>query len=255
MKDVKINFLEYAEKYIELDDKVRLKINHTFRVMELCEMIGRSLNLSSEDLELAQLCGLLHDIGRFEQWKQYGTFDDAKSIDHGNLGVEVLKENNLIRKFGKNEQYDDLIFKTIYYHNKYKIDECLTDREKIFCNIVRDADKLDILYLCTIEDIKVDIKSDNFSEKIYNDLTNKKLILSKERVTNADKLATTLAFVFDLNFEKSIEYLKEKNYINKEIDLYMSKTKNKEMQEQLKKIKIVTNNYIEEKLKNSKYKI
>lgn len=97
MKDAKINFLEYTEKYIKLDDKVRLKINHTFRVMELCEMIGRSLNLSNENLDLAILCGLLHDIGRFEQWKQYGTFEDAKSIDHGNLGVEVLKENNLIK--------------------------------------------------------------------------------------------------------------------------------------------------------------
>lgn len=247
MKNAKIEFLKYAQDYIKLGDRARLKINHTFRVINLCEMIGKSLNLEEKALEVAKICGLLHDIGRFEQWEQYNTFDDLSSIDHGNLGVDILKENKFIRKFNEYEDSDELIFKSIYFHNKYRIDQYLTEKEKMFCNIIRDADKLDILYLYKIEDIKVEIKDDSFSDKIYENLINKTLILSKDRTTSADKLATALGFVFDLNFKRSFEYLKEKNYINEIIDIYLKKTKNKKMQEQLTNIRLVINNYIENK--------
>ena len=37
--------------------------------------------------------GLLHDIGRFEQEAQYHTFNDFKSMDHGDYGAEYLKNN------------------------------------------------------------------------------------------------------------------------------------------------------------------
>ena len=127
-----------------------LKVNHTMRVMELCGLIAESLKLSKEDIELAKTCGLVHDIARFEQWKRYQTFADIESIDHGDFGVEILKENDFIRKFNKDEKLDNLILKTVKNHNKYKLEENLSEREKLFCNIVRDADKIDILYLYTI---------------------------------------------------------------------------------------------------------
>ena len=49
------------------------------------------LDLTQEEVEIASLIGLLHDIARFEQYTQYGTFKDLQSIDHGNLGAEILK--------------------------------------------------------------------------------------------------------------------------------------------------------------------
>ena len=75
-------FAEYTRAYDPTDPKVRLKIEHTYRVAALCEQIARSLSLSGADTDLAWLAGLLHDVGRFEQLRRYGTFEDAKSIDH-----------------------------------------------------------------------------------------------------------------------------------------------------------------------------
>ncbi|MBL7226115.1 MAG: HD domain-containing protein [Desulfobacteraceae bacterium] len=43
-----------------------LKADHTSRVCEAIVNIGRSLDLSREDLCLAEAAALLHDIGRFE---------------------------------------------------------------------------------------------------------------------------------------------------------------------------------------------
>ena len=81
-------FLNYASNYKEYGKLIQLKIDHTFRVEKLCEDIALSLNLSKEDVELAKLCGLLHDIARFEQLKTYNTFVYIESVDHGDLGVE-----------------------------------------------------------------------------------------------------------------------------------------------------------------------
>ena len=85
-------FAAYIRPYDAQDPKVSLKIHHTYRVAALCEQIGRSIALEGTALDLAWLCGMLHDVGRFEQLRRFGTFDDSKSIDHARAGVQVLFE-------------------------------------------------------------------------------------------------------------------------------------------------------------------
>ena len=63
----------------------------------ICKAI--SLGLDKADTDLAWLIGMLHDIGRFEQLKNYGTFSDADSIDHAHYGVHLLFDEGLIWKF------------------------------------------------------------------------------------------------------------------------------------------------------------
>ena len=87
---------EYTSHYDNSDGKIRLKVNHTYRVAALCERIARSLGLSSKDVQLAWITGMLHDVGRFEQLRQYGTFSDADSIDHAQYGVQILFEEKKI---------------------------------------------------------------------------------------------------------------------------------------------------------------
>lgn len=89
---VKWVFAAYTDRYDSSDGKIKLKIDHTYRVADICERIAKSLSLSGKDIDLAWLLGMLHDIGRFEQLKRYGTFSDAQSIDHAHFGVELLYE-------------------------------------------------------------------------------------------------------------------------------------------------------------------
>lgn len=245
MEEAKIEFLKYAKNYINLGNMITLKINHTFRVMDLCSEIATKLDLNEQDVKIAELCGLLHDIARFEQWRKYQTFADLKSIDHGDLGVEILKENNFIRKFNQDESLDDLIFKTIKNHNKYKIEEGLSEREKLFCCIVRDADKLDILYLYTTGEINLDLNDEDFSDITYNNLINEKTISREDKTTKADNLSISLGFVYDFNFKESYQILKDKDYLNKEINIYQNKTKNKQLIKKLGNVREVINHYID----------
>ncbi|MBR2699682.1 MAG: HD domain-containing protein, partial [Clostridia bacterium] len=55
-------FERYVAGYNAADPKIKLKIDHTYRVAGLCERIAA--DISAADVDLAWLCGMLHDIGR-----------------------------------------------------------------------------------------------------------------------------------------------------------------------------------------------
>ena len=95
----KKEFEKYVKPYDIQNAKISRKIAHSYRVVDVIGTNCKSLNLTEEDIELAKLIGLLHDIGRFEQIRIYDTFSDKDSIDHANLGVKILFEDGLIRNF------------------------------------------------------------------------------------------------------------------------------------------------------------
>ena len=245
MEDKEEIFKEYASNYLDLSPLMKLKLNHTLRVEKLSRRIAIEENFSDEEIKISTLCGLLHDIGRFEQFQRYSSFNDSKNEDHANLGVKVLMENNLINKFNENEEQNLIILKAIYNHNKYCIDEELSEEEAKITNLLRDADKLDILNLYVIKEINLNIGEETFSENMFNTLLNHQSVSLKDKKTSADKLAISLGFVFDLNYRESYQILKEKDYINKEIDMYIEKTNNKELIKQLNIIRKVIYNYID----------
>ena len=97
IKEAQKAFKEYAKKYNPEDEKIKIKIAHIQRVAQNSKRIAQNLKLSQEDIELAELIGLLHDIGRFEQVRLYHTFVDKDSINHGEYGAKILFEDGLIK--------------------------------------------------------------------------------------------------------------------------------------------------------------
>ena len=90
-KNKNINaFKIYTDKYDSTDTKIALKIEHTYHVAENALVIAEDLGLPGEDVDLAWFLGLLHDIGRFEQLRQYGTFLDARSVDHAEFRADKI---------------------------------------------------------------------------------------------------------------------------------------------------------------------
>ena len=96
---IKKTFQEYTDRYDSTNPKIKLKIDHTYRVADLCEQIAQSLELSAAEVDLAWLSGMLHDVGRFEQLRRYNTFSDAQSIDHARFAVELLYDEGLIADY------------------------------------------------------------------------------------------------------------------------------------------------------------
>ena len=248
MKNGINEFLNYTKNYLDYGEMIKLKINHTLRVVDLCEYLAKSLNLDKEKTKIAKVIGLLHDIGRFEQWKNYQTFKDMDSIDHADLAVDILKNNNYLRKFIKDDKYDSIILDSIKYHNKFTLPNDLDNETLLFTKLIRDADKLDILYLYVDKEIDLELDEEEFSSNVYETLLRGKTMNRKEIKTKTDRLSVSLGFVYDINFKESFQYLKEKNYYDTIIKIYQEKTKNEILKEQLEKIKKEINHYIEVKI-------
>lgn len=216
------SFKKYVSHYNPDDGKVRLKIIHTYHVADLAKRIAEDLHLSEEDIQLAQLIGLLHDIGRFEQVRRYHDFRDYLTVDHADLGVEVLQENDLIRSFIEDDQYDELIYKAVSNHNKYAIQSDLDEHTLLHARIIRDADKTDI-YRVKIEDPLEDalpftvsqLENSTVTESVYEEFFKEKSIHTGIRKTPADTLVSSCAMLYDYNFKPGLQYVRDHHYIEK----------------------------------------
>lgn len=269
-KKVKNVFKKYTDNYDISDEKIKLKVDHTYRVAALGERIARSLGLGDDDTNLVWLIGMLHDIGRFEQLKNYGTFSDAESIDHAHYGVELLFEDGLIEKFASENAAKDLkgtkdlketavksenkeketkeiseldILRTaIWNHSAYRVEEGLTDRVKMFCNIIRDADKIDILkvnYDVTLEVIydvtTEELKNSGVTDEVMKAFMEHHAVLRSLKKTPIDNLVGHAALVFELIYNESFKIVKEQGYIEKMLS-YVS-----DNQDTVKKFEIMRN--------------
>lgn len=246
----KMVFKEYIKNYNPEVKKIKMKITHIERVSRIAKKLAEDLNLCQEDIELAELIGLLHDIGRFEQIRVYNTFLDRDSINHAEYGIKVLFEDGLIRKFLEDDKYDKIIKLAILNHNKIEIQDGLSDREKLHAKIIRDADKMDIFYALTIADkkevwYKEDLSEEKISDETYKDFIENKLISYNKVKTGVDLLAIHFTYIFNLYFKQSIKIIYDNNYLDK---LYNRFSFNdKQTKERMEEIYNMTKKYIEEK--------
>ena len=231
-------FEEYTSHYDPEDYKIVLKIRHTYRVADLSDRIAESLGLSGPDRDLAWLIGMLHDIGRFEQVRRYNTFIDANSVNHAHLSADLLFKEGLIDAFvsvhktseaGPGDQSAEalpLIEKAVRFHNMLALPEELTDRERLFCQIIRDADKVDILwimYVTPIEEIyrvtREDLLDSPISPAVYEDIMAGRTVDRKGVCTAMDRRLSHLAFVNGLMYPESRKLVKEQGTLNSLLDM------------------------------------
>lgn len=249
-KNVINAFAEYVRNYDPSDEKIKLKIDHTYRVAGLCQRIAESLGLSEPDVDIAWLLGMLHDIGRFEQIRRFGTFNDVQSVDHAEFGADLLFKEGLIRKFAEgyyeecelarsgNEEAEQIIKNNEHHnkdtgllemairqHNKYRVKEDLTERQRMFCDILRDADKVDIFKVNA--DIPMEIIYDVTTEELNNGIITKEVlesfykketVLKSVRRSAVDHIVGHISLLFELVYKESYRQAKEQGYVYKLLD-------------------------------------
>ena len=66
-----IEFDKYVSHFNPNNGRIKLKIDHIKRVATMSKKIAKNLNLDEEQVKLAELIGLFHDIGRFKQAELY----------------------------------------------------------------------------------------------------------------------------------------------------------------------------------------
>ena len=230
LQKARLAFKEYINRYDNQNDPgFNLKVVHTYHVVENAIMIAKKLKLSEEDINLAGLIAILHDIGRFDELKNLKKFDSIGN-DHAMFASKLLFDEGLINNFIDNNKYNNIIKKAIENHNKKTIEENLSKQELLHAKIIRDADKLDNYRVKIEEDIKnifpgivnnkEEIENSLISDKVYNSIINKKCVDIKDRAYPLDYWVCILAFTFDINFKETLSIIKENDYINILIDKF-----------------------------------
>jgi putative nucleotidyltransferase with HDIG domain len=222
-------FKKYTSKYNPNDIKIKLKIEHTYRVADLCEEIARGLGLQDDDVKLAWLIGMLHDIGRFEQIKKYNTFIDAESVDHASLGVDLLFKDGLLYEFIDRDSVSNENLNIIEYairdHSKYRISSNLSEKETMFANILRDADKIDIFKVCVdtpLEEIynvsTESLKKSYVSEEVKQCFYEKHAVQRCLKKTSIDHLVGHVCLIFELVYPISRKVTFQQGYFQKMLE-------------------------------------
>lgn len=258
IEKAELAFKEYLKDYNVNDEKVALKIRHTYGVVKASEYLAKAIGLDEDDTNLSRLIALLHDIGRFEQSKASSdVYDNADKnfFDHGEYGVKILFEDGLIRNFVEDNSYDNIIKVSILNHNRLSIEDGLSERELLHAKLIRDNDKLDNFRVKLEESFKVLLGTDDMekvsneliSENIYQDFLSKRLIVYGDVKTDLDRWISYIAYIFDFNFSESLEYLRDNDLINKNFDRI--EYKNLDTINKINKMKVLAKDYVDERCK------
>lgn len=247
-------FKDYVAAYDSAREKIRLKIEHTFRVCSLCERIAREENFDREDTDIAWLLGLLHDVGRFEQLRQYGTFNDAQSIDHAQFGADILFKDGRISDYIQGAGADEmrLLEKAIRFHSAYRLEPDMTERERKFANLLRDADKIDILkvnvdfpleeiYNCTTKELR----GCKVSDEVMQAFNEEHAVLRSLKKTPVDNVVGHISLVYELVYPVSLRLVREQGYLDRLMDFESDLA---ETMEQFERIRRKMGEYIGEKM-------
>ncbi|RQW77523.1 MAG: HD domain-containing protein [Methanothrix sp.] len=221
-------FDDYASRFHspdpEIEKNIILKLKHTARVRDNISRIAGSLLLSPEEVAMAEVLAILHDVGRFEQLRQYGTFNDRISTDHAALGVKVIVRSGILHGLPKDEGH--LLQRAVWLHNKYAIPETERGERLLFSRLIRDADKLDILGLIVghLEmrnsdpnmnkalDLGLEEET-GFSRQAVHDILNRRLVGIAALKNLNDMRLMYLSWVFDINFPVTFSIIEERGYL------------------------------------------
>ena len=214
-------FETYLDGYDRGNDKVKLKIIHTYGVVEQSRELAERMKLTEEDTSLAMIIALLHDIGRFEQLKRFDSFE-PETMDHAAYGVEVLFGDGMIRRFVAGDTWDDIIRTAIAKHSDFTLEGISDERTRLHAKLIRDADKLDNCRVKLVDDLETfmgapadEIGAQPISPKVRADALAGRCIFSPDRVTQMDYWVSYLVYFYDLNFRESLDIVGENDFVRK----------------------------------------
>jgi len=224
-------FDNYVTGFFGKDEYVnanlKMKQLHSHRTCSITRELVDELELDANQKRIAETIALFHDIGRFEQFIRYGTYNDAKSVNHCQLGLVVLRETNVLAPLDRAER--EVIEKAIEYHGCKELPSDLDDQCLMFSKLIRDADKVDILYIITeyhrhfhdcsgdsmLQALLLELPDEpEYSPKIVDALLHGWRVDHKELRTTNDMRLLLIGWVYDVNFAATLKQIKERGFLD-----------------------------------------
>lgn len=166
------------------------------------------------------------------QFAKYRTFKDSQSGNHADLGLVILKEQQVLEKLTVTER--NTINTAIKNHNKRQISRSVSRDDLMYCRLIRDADKLDILEIivnyyespesaphAAYEDYT---KNNSYSLKMIDAILNGEPISYADVQTTTEMKLVRMSWVLDMTYPYSFQVVENKAFIDR-IAATMQQTK------------------------------
>ncbi|MDO4796741.1 MAG: NAD-dependent epimerase/dehydratase family protein [Coriobacteriales bacterium] len=234
-KAIAQNCNEFYSIYDETEgmthDMCQAKIIHTRFVAQNCNDIARSLKLDDYDTDLAWIIGELHDYARLGQIVVTHTFKDSDEFNHAKVGARLLFERGMVEDIIPNysevgEEDREVMRKAVAHHSDFHLPTDLSRRERMFCQLIRDADQLDI-FRTIVESgwktiygrTKEEILASDFSPEITEAFYRHELADYSKRKTPADFHLAHIALCFGLQSRAAHLRVLEQGYLRQMMDI------------------------------------
>lgn len=203
---------------------IKLKDVHSRCVCGEMWHLAGALAVSENQKAIARVIGLLHDVGRFEQFKRYRTYKDHESVNHCTLGVEVLRQSDILGDLDPAER--EIIEEAVEYHGLKELPADLAGQTLLFARMIRDADKIDVfrviaeyqkLYEQDRSNFMLEIEladEPNCTPEIIDAILNGRLIDYTRLRTLNDMRLMQLGWVYDVNFQPTLERIRQRKFLD-----------------------------------------
>jgi hypothetical protein len=224
LERVKEGFDRYVRSFDLSNPMIRLKYKHSYDVMKIGEKLTAFLAWPDGQAKVGVAACLLHDTGRFSQYRDFGTYYDGSSVDHGERGREELRTAFSISKEGSmgdglDREARTVTLEAVRWHNKKTLPEAgaITPQGIPICRLVRDADKLDVFTLVlrrmdegTVGDLLPRHEIDApLSAALLDEVEERWSGSYKNASSLLDFLLIQLTWALDVNFAPSLEMLEK----------------------------------------------
>jgi hypothetical protein len=146
LEAIRLWFDGYVQTFFDIDPEglrnIILKAEHTRKVCQIMDLLAAGEKLGPDDVRIAMATALLHDVGRFPQYRRWRTFRDSDSDNHARLGVDVIREQGVLNGLDAHERL--LIEEAVRFHNLLVLPKQVASPNRLHMELIRDADKLDI---------------------------------------------------------------------------------------------------------------
>ncbi len=204
-------FWGFVNNFDTENSNILRKIIHSFDVATNCFKIACKLGLCEKDRHFAYLVGLLHDVGRFEQWEEFQTYDDNKSVDHGDKSFEILSEWDYKKLYLSKKRFE--VLKTCAkFHNKpYTANDkdCL-----LFVELIKNADTFSNIITTANGAQPILVNKDGVTEQIYQDFLDLKPLIWFTPITKLDRCLIRISGCYNLTYNFLREEVLNNNYID-----------------------------------------
>ena len=228
VKQIRNYFEEYTRGFTSADGvlplPLRIKIRHCRQVAEDCGGIAGELGWDESEVAVATSLGCLHDIGRFQQYTRYKTFRDGDSVNHAQLGCEVLDQCRILESLAAGDR--KAIRDGIFHHNRRELPPGIPEASLRYIRLVRDADKLDIFrvvyeavtqgHLRDYPEITLDLDIDGpVSMDLLEDIRGGKIGGYHKLKSLMDVYLIQVSWVYDFNYRPSLARMKQREILEK----------------------------------------